>query len=99
MDRVSHLMGKVLKKRGLGVHATAAHVSYIASQWLEQHFPDCSSQITIHSIEHGILHLAVTNAVIEQKLQQEAHTLQEFIQNSTGFPVVEVRISQAKRVA
>ncbi len=92
-------MGKVLQQRGLGDHAKAAHVSFIVLQWIEENFPQFLGDIEVESVIDGSIHIAVVHPVAEQELTLRSHELQEYVQNSTGMAVINIRISRAKRVA
>jgi predicted nucleic acid-binding Zn ribbon protein len=96
MDHVSLVLSKVLRKRGLGVHADAALVSHVAAAWLCEQFPRSGKSFTVQSFKDGVLVVGCPHSVAAQECQGAGHRLLDFLRQEMPKTVFEaVRIVRA----
>lgn len=96
MDRVSSLIGKVLRKRGLHEHAVSAHVVHAATTWLEARSPTLATSTLVKNLKNGVLTLECSHAIALQEAQAGSRELLFHLQETFGPTlVVQIRVERA----
>lgn len=84
MDRVSFLLPKVLRKRGLKDEVDASHVVHIANMWLKEHgAPD---DATATKYRDGALVIEVSTPVSAQECHGLSGDLLQSLRTKTAPP-------------
>jgi hypothetical protein len=67
MERISHLLPKVLKRRGLHEHAVAAYTVRTAQQWIDQELPNFQGELAVRSLKDSALLIDASNSIAAQE--------------------------------
>lgn len=89
MDRVSDLMPKVLRQRGLQKQASVSLVIFKATAWIAEHLPLLKDQLTVQHCKDQILLIAADHPIAAQECQQRMAELLEYLQKECGSEVVQ----------
>jgi hypothetical protein len=92
MDDLQSILARVLKKRGLNVHAGAAHLTHVAQQEIQRLLPNCADQLSVQSFSNGTLLIASGHSIAAQECQAAIPALQKAIFRACGVEPSEVRI-------
>lgn len=96
MDRISRVLPQVLQKRGLAEHASSAHITYCASQWLADAFPDFQAILTVRSYKDGTLFIECSHSIALQECQAKLPDLRTYLALECPLtPVSDVRIARS----
>ena len=99
MDSLSSILPKVLHKRGLHGHATAALVTHKAQEWLRLALPALASSLRVEHLKDGVLTIATAHAIAAQECLPLLPSLTEFLQRECkGSSVRDVRLVRARRM-
>ena len=97
MDSLSSILPKVLHKRGLHGHATAALVTHKAFDWLRAAVPHCIDQIHVDSFKDGVLTISTNHPIAAQECMPLLPALTEYLKRECkGVTVREVRMVRAR---
>ncbi|OGJ56237.1 hypothetical protein A2635_03335 [Candidatus Peribacteria bacterium RIFCSPHIGHO2_01_FULL_51_9] len=91
MDRLSSLLPKVLRRRGLHGHAQSALVMHCARRWLDEKLPLTKEMISVTKCEDGVLFVACTEAIALQECQAVFADLKGFLMTETSVQIEEIR--------
>lgn len=69
MDRLSNVLPKVLRRRGLAEHATGALVVYKARQWLREKFPAFADQVDAKNVRENVLMVECKHSIALQEVK------------------------------
>lgn len=93
MDRLSHVLPKVLQKRGLMHHAGSALLTHRAKQWLDEKLPLLRAFVRIRKLQDGVLIIGCSHSAALQECQCKTHELLQFLKVECPFEAVaEVRL-------
>ena len=79
MDHVASVLSKVLRRRGLLVHADAALVAHEAKTWLLAEMPLMGRWFEIRSYKEGVLLIGCPHSIAAQECQAVGHRLLEHL--------------------
>ena len=97
MDHIGSLLPKVLQKRGLQEHATAAQACWQAEQWLAEHLSSIVPYIQVSTFQDAELCIHTQNSIAAQECQQISEALLAHIQAScAGITITNIRIIREK---
>ena len=97
MDSLSSILPKVLRKRGLHGHASAALVTHKATEWLRLALPALSGQFHVEHLKDGVLTISTGHSIAAQECLPLLPALTEFLQRECkGSTVREVRLVRAR---
>jgi len=101
MDRLSQILPKVLKSKGLKEHADAALVLHRAQAWISENLPAIRSVVFAESMqEDGTLLLACEQPAAAQECLAALPHLKVFLREECGFlPVRTIRLIRTRRHA
>ncbi len=99
MDKVSLLLGKVLRKRGLQDQAAASYAVYLANEWLCLHCAPIAKSIQAVSLTHSILLIESDHGIASQELTGRIEHLREYLNTLDGVCISEIRIMRSKESA
>lgn len=85
MDALSSLLPKVLAKRGLNVHAHAAHVVHRSQLWLDERLPALRTALKVQKFQDGTLYVTCTHSIAAQECHPLFPDLQLFLQQECRF--------------
>lgn len=89
MERLSHILPEVLRKRGFQDSALVALRMGIAQRWLEQEFPQSAGLVTPFRLEHGILDIGTADEHILSECESRSHELLAFMKKESPGPGIE----------
>lgn len=92
MDKLSHLIPKVLQKRGLKDQANASYAIHLANTWMQQNLPALSENMHATSLSGGIVYISVNDATSEQELTKVSAELKQYLNRIEDISVLEIRI-------
>ena len=93
MDKVSSILPKVLKKRGLHKHASASLVVNLAQEWLEKELPKIRDDISVSTIKDSVLTISTKNSVAAQECRHVCDSLLTYLKGqNTGALIEDIRI-------
>ena len=95
MDRLSSLLPKVLRKRGLQGQAQEALVMHCARRWLTEHLPSCQDAVSVTKCANGILFVKCATMSALQECQAVLADLKGFLIKETAVQLEEIRATQA----
>lgn len=95
MDSLSSILPKVLRKRGMYVHATASLVTHKAKLWLSAALPAFEAVITVTTLKEGTLTVRCTHSIAVQEVSQLSQGLRDYLEKDCPGAVKEVRIERA----
>ncbi len=67
MDALRSILPAVLHKRGLHTHASAAHVTHAAEQWLQKALPHLAGFVTVQKLSHATLSISCSHGIAAQE--------------------------------
>lgn len=85
MERLFHLLPKVLQKRGLQEHAQSALVLHRAQHWLIARLPILEPCIHVRHIKDGVLTVGCDHAIAIQECQASLPDLREYLKIECPF--------------
>ncbi len=93
IDRLSTIIGTVLRRRGLAQHAEAALTILRANEWLTAHLPSRSCEAT--SLKDGTLTVVCTHAIILQELQGQMPEFRQWLaKECSSSRIGDIRLTQ-----
>lgn len=93
MDKLSLVLPKVLRKRGLGTHAYGALAAYHARQWMDGRLPELRDAIRVLRLKDGVLHFSCTHSVAVQECQGVSEELLQFLRVECPFErITDIRV-------
>ena len=95
MQSVRSLLPKVLRNRGLHVHAEASLVVHRAVIWIREQLPALAGDIHIEKLQDATLIIRCKNSVAAQECQMLAPKLKEYLAKESLGTVQEVRIMRS----
>ena len=95
MDRLSHLVPRVLAKRGLQDQAGASYAVYMATNWIAEKLPPCKDLSNVRSLSDTVLEIHADHPIILQELRQQSESLKQHLNSLAGVTVTEIRISRS----
>lgn len=96
MDHISRLLPRVLQKRGIAQHATAALVVYRAKLWLREHLPHLESSLRVTTLRDGVLMIECVHPIAAQECQGASKALLTYLQEESGTVVTEIRTVRSR---
>ncbi len=97
MDSLSSILPKVLHRRGLHAHATAALATHKAHDWLKAALPHCIDQLHVDSLKDGVLTISASHSIAAQECLPFLEGLKEFLlRECKGSKVREVRMMRSR---
>lgn len=97
MDSLASILPRVLHKRGLRGHATAALVTHKATEWLHVALPSFASQLHVEHLKDGVLMISTTHSIAAQECMPLLPGLADFLRRECkGCAVREVRMVRAR---
>ncbi|MAE68746.1 MAG: hypothetical protein QF793_03750 [Candidatus Peribacteraceae bacterium] len=99
MDKLSHLIPRVLSKRGLKDEASASYVTYIAHQWIQENLPTQSVHLRVTKNSKTTLHIESDHPIASQELSQCKEELVAFLSGHDGIDIHEIVISRSISLA
>lgn len=97
MDSLSSILPKVLHKRGLHKHASAALVTHKACEWLRVALPDFASQLHVDTFRDGVLTISTMHSIAAQECTPMIPSLTEYLgRECKGSVIREVRLMRAR---
>ncbi len=99
MDKVSHLIPKVLQRRGLSDDANASYVVFLANEWIEEHLPQCCDHANVASYSAGAVHIEVDTPAMAEELSMVTKVLLQSLNRYEGIYVQEIRVILQNMVA
>jgi hypothetical protein len=96
MDKISHVLPKVLQRRGLKDHAQGAHATHAARKWFESHLPHIAPFIGDMKIVETALHISCSHSIALQECQAQNAHLIEYLRLECPFGgIKEVRYTRS----
>jgi 1-aminocyclopropane-1-carboxylate deaminase/D-cysteine desulfhydrase-like pyridoxal-dependent ACC family enzyme len=92
MDRLSFLLPKTLKKRGLMQQAQASLITHKTSVWLKEKLPHLESQVKTRSFKDGTLTIACSHPIALQECQGLCEELRTFLRQECDLNLQDIRI-------
>lgn len=93
MDSVQSILTKVLHRRGLARHASAARAAFVAERWVRDRLPMFSDAVAVGTCRDGILTVQCSHSVAAQECQQLTPFLLDHLRGECGEGLVsEVRV-------
>ena len=96
MDHISHVLPRVLQKRGIAEHAQAALVVHRASTFLKEHLPEFSAHVRVTHVRDGVLTIECDHPIAAQECHAAIPSLHAFLQESGGTTVKDIRLSRSR---
>ena len=95
MDRLSSILPKVLRKRGLQEHAVGALVVLRASAWIAMRLPELAGMVRVRSFKEGTLHIVCTHSVAVQECQGLIANLHHYLRSECDVSgIIDIRIAR-----
>lgn len=91
MDRLSSLLPKVLRKRGIQSQAQEALVIHCAKRWFDEHFPPLQGMISVSKYENGVLFIECTEDSALRACHGSFADVIGFLLKETGVCLQEIR--------
>jgi hypothetical protein len=85
MDQLFSVLPKVLARRGLDVHAHAAHVVHQSQQWLEGRLPALRDCLRVQKFQDGTVFVTCTHSIAAQECYPLFADLQLFLKQECRF--------------
>ncbi len=96
MDKVSSVIGSVLRRRGLRDHAEGALVVHRCEAWMSEHMPHVREFVVVRSFKDGILLLACSNSVAAQECTGASDSLLKDLRANCPFATIKsVRVDRS----
>ena len=95
MDKVSDLIGRVLRRRGLHQVAAASHAVYLANAWMTKSAPEIRAFARAVSVREGVLIIACQHQVAAQEMAQRSEELLSFLKSELSPAPTAVRCIRA----
>lgn len=96
MDKVSSVIGSVLRRRGLRDHAEGALVVHRCDAWMSEHMPHVREFVVVRSFKDGILLLACSNSVAAQECTGASDSLLKDLRANCPFATIKsVRVDRS----
>lgn len=96
MDRLSLILPKVLRKRGLQEHAEGALAVTRAEQWMTGRLPLLAGKIKVRSYKEHTLHIDCLHSVAVQECQGLIPELLQYLRTECAFlGTVDIRVSRS----
>lgn len=93
MDKLSLVLPKVLRKRGLTRHAHGALIAHRAKHWLDERLPRLRTFVRVARMQDGVLFLSCSHSVALQECQGAADELLQFLHVECPFePIKDIRV-------
>jgi hypothetical protein len=101
MDRLSKILLRVLRSKGLKQHADAALVLQRAQEWLDEHLPELRDSLMPHSLhEDGTLVIECEHPSAAQECLASLPHLKIFLREECGFaPVRSIRLIRSRSLS
>lgn len=99
MDRISHLIPRVLGKRGLKGEASASYITYIAMQWIERNLPSHMKNLSVSKLRDNTLIIESHHPIASQELSQVSEELKANINDHEGVNIDGIMISRSRSEA
>jgi len=80
MDRLSQILPKVLRKRGLHEAAIGSQTVVSAQAWISSTFPAFKHSLSAIRIEHGCIVVEADNSIALTECSQRAEELLHYLQ-------------------
>lgn len=97
MDSLGSILPKVLHRRGLHKHATAALVTHRATDWLKATLPHCAEQLHVDTLKDGVLTISAVHPIAAQECTPILPSLRVFLERECkGIVVREVRLMRSR---
>ena len=97
MDSLGSILPKVLHKRGLHAHATAALVCMKAHQWLSTALPGLREHFSIDRLHLGVLQISCSHSIAAQELTPLLPQLKDYLMRECkGMKIEEIRLMRSK---
>jgi hypothetical protein len=81
MDRVSFILPKVLRQRGLGDEAVASVLTAEAKNWIAKKLPAHTTDLQPTKFEQGVLFIEARNSIALAECEAQKADLQRFLQD------------------
>jgi|GEM_PF-868972 hypothetical protein len=99
MDKISHLIPRVLGKRGLKGEASASYITYIATNWIERTLPTFKHNLEVTKLQDGRLVIESSHPIASQELSLKIEELKSNINAHEGININEIMITRSKSSA
>ncbi len=96
MDRLSHLIPRVLSRRGLKDEAAASYITYLATEWIEDNFPDQFQYLRVAKYEYRKLLVYSANSIASAELSMTSEALLRYLNSHEGISIENIIISRSK---
>lgn len=90
MDRLSSLLPKVLRKRGIQSQVQEALVIHCAKRWFHERFPSLQGMISVSKYENGVLFIECTEDPALQACRGSFADVSGFLLKETGIYLEEI---------
>ena len=92
MDRISNLVPKVLKRKGLSDQATASYAVFLANECISEQFPDFVDIARAEKLSGGVLHISADTPHAVQEIEAIAESVLHHVNRYEGISVNEIRV-------
>jgi hypothetical protein len=99
MDKLSHLIPRVLNRRGLKNEASASYVTYLATQWIEENMPEHVQALSVSKKTDTRLCIDSDHPIASQELSLVIEQLKGYLNSHEGIQIDEILISRSKSTA
>ncbi len=96
MDKLSHLLQRVLHRRGIHGEASAAHVVYLANRWINTKLPEISASVHAVSLQNGVLTVECEHSIAAQEMQNVSETMQDYLNGASDLRVSRIMLLRAR---
>ncbi len=95
MDALRSILPKVLHKRGLHTHASAAHVTHATEKWLKNALPHLATFIAVDKLSHATLSISCTHGMAAQECMPLLPALRDYLKREfPRAPVADIRLTR-----
>jgi hypothetical protein len=93
MDKLSSVLPKMLRKRGIEGHAMSSLAVHRAMQWMNERLPALQNFIEVKSVQDGVLYIECAHSVAMQECQCATADLLGFLRLECPFSAIkDIRI-------
>lgn len=98
MDSLASILPRVLHKRGLHGHATAALVTHKTTEWLRAALPAFATHLHVDTFNDGVLTICSGHSIAAQECMPLLPGLKEFLlRECKGSAVRDVRLVRSRK--
>jgi hypothetical protein len=95
MDKLSNLIPRVLRRRGLNDEATASYVTYLANQWIEDNLVEHKASLHVFKLTGCKLFIHSDHPIASQELSLVQEQLTTYLNSHEAMAIDEIMISRS----